>query len=218
MSGLDKNYNSDNYQSNSTGSTEYPGRFLDDDDLARKISYGYIRRNGVWQNIFWNNYLFDAQIRKNENNTGALAQFPDTTSTGMLQIELDGAYSMKVVEFDPDTYLGTKELKIESTLNTTSSTGAIGYLQSNMSVSTGTTNAKIFDLKNKNYGIFVSGSGSSTTYLKYKFSFVNQSGSLIYTVPLDDSDPYQMTYYGSDIMIDTENNYITKQQEITRPK
>ena len=46
MSGIDMNYNSDNYSSNSTGSTVYPSSYQDDDALAREITYGYVRRNG----------------------------------------------------------------------------------------------------------------------------------------------------------------------------
>lgn len=218
LSGIDAHFNSDNYQPYSTGSIQYPGGYTEDDDLARKIVYGYVRKDSIWRNVFWNTSTTASKIRKNSNNTGALAIFPDQTSSGMLRLDLDTAYSIKIVEINPTAYTNTKEIRIQSTLNTTSSTGAIGYLQSDLSVSSGSTNAKLFDLKNKNYAIFLSSSGSASDFLKYKYYFTNQSGSLIYTVPLDDSNPYQMTYYGNDIIIDADNLYVPKEQEMTRPK
>ncbi len=41
---------------------------------------------------------------------------------------------------------------------------------------------------------------------------------MIYTVPLDDSDSNQITYFGSDIIIDSDNRYVAKEQEIIQPK
>jgi hypothetical protein len=217
-SGIDANYNSDNYRYGSTGSVQYPNGSTDDDDLARKISYGYARKDKIWRNIFWNNDSMAKHIRKNSNNTGSLAVLPDETSSGILHLDLDGSYMLKIVEFDATIYTATKELKIKSTVGTSSLTGAIGYLQSDLSVATGSSNAKIFDLKNKNYGIFLTDSGSVGDFLKYKYYFTNQSGSIVYTVPIDDSDPYQIVYYGNDIVIDSENRYVSKEQEIIKPK
>lgn len=218
QSGIDANFNSDDYRYSSTGSVHYPNGAVDDDDLARKISYGYVRKDKIWRNVFWNNISMAEHIRKNSNNTGSLALFPDQTSTGILHLDLDSSYQLKIVEFDATTYSTTKELRMRNTVSMSSLTGAIGYLQSDLSVATGSINAKIFDLKNKNYGIFLMGSGSTGDFLKYKYHFANQSGSLVYTVPLDDSDLHQMTYYGNDIIIDSENLYIPKEQEIIMPK
>lgn len=218
LSGIDANFNSDNYQPYSTGSVQYPSAYEEDDDLARKIVYGYVRKDNIWRNVFWNTATTADKIRKNSNNTGSLAVFPDQTSSGMLRLDLDTGYSIRIIELEPAAYTGSKEIRIQNTLTTSSNTGSIGYLQTDMSVSSGSTNAKLFDLKNKNYAIFLSSSGSASDFLKYKYYFENQSGSMVYTVPLDDSNPYQMTYYGNDIIIDDENIYIPKEQEMTRPK
>jgi hypothetical protein len=216
--GIDANFDSDDYRYDSTGSVQYPDGSVDDDDLARKISYGYARKDKIWRNVFWNTDTSAKRIRENPNNTGALAIFPDQTGTGILHLDLDGSYMLKIVEFDAATYAATKELRIRSTVSASSLTGAIGYLQADLSVATGSSHARIFDLKNKNYGIFLTDSGSLGDFLKYKFSFANQSGNLVYTVPIDDSDPYQIVYYGNDIIIDSENKMISKEQEIIRPK
>jgi len=100
----------------------------------------------------------------------------------------------------------------------TSHTGAIGYLQNDLSVSSGTTHARVFDLKNKSYAIFLASSGALGDFLKYKYYFTNGSGSMIYTVPLDDASPNQMVYYGNNIIMDAEGLYVTKEQEFIRPK
>jgi hypothetical protein len=62
------------------------------------------------------------------------------------------------------------------------------------------------------------GSGTTWDFLRYKYYFKNQSGSMVYTVPIDDSDPYQMVYYGGDIILNSDNLYIGKEQEIIQPK
>ncbi len=41
---------------------------------------------------------------------------------------------------------------------------------------------------------------------------------MIYSIPIDDSDPYKIIYYGNDIIIDSENKLIGKEQEMVRPK
>jgi hypothetical protein len=134
ISGIDANFNSDDYRNSSTGTIQYPNGSKDDDDLARIISYGYVRKDKIWRNIFWNTPGMAQRIRKNTNNTGALAALPDATATGMLYLDLDSSYQLKIVEFDANTYANTKELRIKNTVRTSSATGAIGHLQADLSV------------------------------------------------------------------------------------
>lgn len=218
LSGIDANGNSDNYRSSSTGVVEYPNTYTDDDDLARKVTYGFVRKDGIWRNIFWNTAKTAEVIQNNTNNTGATALLPSQTSSGMLRLDLDSSYQLKILEVNSSLYNSTKEFRIISSVSIASNTGAIGYLQNDLSVSSGTTNAKLFDLKNTSYAIFLSSSWAIGEYLKYKYYFANESGNMIYTVPLDDARPNQMIYYGNDIIVDTEGLYITKEQEFIRPK
>jgi hypothetical protein len=43
--GYDDNFDSDNYQNSSTGSTYYPDNYLDNDADARALNYGYVIEN-----------------------------------------------------------------------------------------------------------------------------------------------------------------------------
>ena len=45
FSGLDLDRNSDNFQASSTGVILYPDALSDDDDLARRTLYGYVKKN-----------------------------------------------------------------------------------------------------------------------------------------------------------------------------
>ncbi len=99
-------------------------------------------------------------MRSNTNNTGTLAILPDQTSTGMLYLDLNGGYMIKIYEFDPSAYSTTKELRVVGSESSSSLTGAIGYLQTDLSIGTGSSNTKKFNLKDKNYGIFLASSGA----------------------------------------------------------
>lgn len=54
--------------------------------------------------------------------------------------------------------------------------------------------------------------------MKYKITGETPTGSGIYLVPLDDSDPNFIKYLGNDILISSQNEYISKQFEIIEPK
>ena len=217
MSGIDANFNSDDYRYSSTGTTLYPWNYADDDDLARKFSVGYIRKDGFQRLMYWNTKKIKDAIRRNTNNTGALAYFPDATSTGYLRLDIDSGYGIRVVEFDSQNFEDAQSLKILNSASGSSASGAIGYLQDDFTIASGTGSAKIFDLKNKLYWIFFFAAGAGTEYFKYKFSFYNEFWAPIYSVPLDDSSD-EMKFYGNDILIDSENNYIYKEMEVAQPK
>jgi hypothetical protein len=87
-------------------------------------------------------------------------------------------------------------------LQAVNNSGAIGYLQNDLSYS-GTRangdNAKAFDFKNRDYAVFLSYSGatvtgSGDTFLKYRISSENQYGSGVYIQPIRDDGSSVMTY------------------------
>lgn len=156
MSGIDLNANSDDARPYSTGTISYPDGVIDDDDLARKTIYGYIRKNSGWRLVYWNNPDTIKYIHANANNTGSLAVFPDTTSNGNLYLDVDAAFSVRVVDFNTGSYLATKDLRIESSADTAYPYGQIGYLKNDNSISSGSLNKKSFDLANRNFAVFLS--------------------------------------------------------------
>jgi hypothetical protein len=89
-----------------------------------------------------------------------------------------------------------------------------------LSLSGAKTGAKIFDIKNKDYAIFLSFSGNLTNtgidFLKYKITMENENGSGVYITPLDDSGTGIIKYLGTDIIIDRDNDYRYKQFEIIK--
>ncbi len=89
-----------------------------------------------------------------------------------------------------------------------------------MSIS-GTTDIgsrKVFDLKNKDYAIFLSFSGNDSNkgvdFLKYKISMQDEQGTDIYIVPINDWERGTMKYFGNDIIIDSDGDYRYKQFEV----
>jgi hypothetical protein len=105
FSQIDGNANSDDYRSGSTGSVNYPNGYVDDDTLARKTGYGYVRKNAGWINIFWENPKIAAAIEANTNNSDALSSVPSQTSTGYLFFDIDRPHAIRVVEFETGAYL-----------------------------------------------------------------------------------------------------------------
>lgn len=74
FSNLDINRNSDNFQASSTGTLVYPNGQSDDDDLARKTIYGYVKKDMGWYNIFTMNSSIRKYIANNSFNIN-----PNTT-------------------------------------------------------------------------------------------------------------------------------------------
>lgn len=227
-SGLDANFNSDNYTTYSTGTIRYPDSFPDDDVAGRKTLYGYVKQDIGWYNIFWNNHKINSYIANNPNNTDPYNTTIALTQTGYLYFDLDNPWSLRVIEFDPLVYQSTKELKRLTETTYTSATGGLGWLQTD---TTGTLSGTLtnhgasplaFNFRDKNYGLFLSYSGNLTNtgadFLRYKIRAETPSGSGIYITPLDDSDPSFVKYLGNDIVISPQNEYYSKQFEVVSPK
>lgn len=89
-----------------------------------------------------------------------------------------------------------------------------------LSLSGSKSQAKVFDLKNKDYALFLSFSGNLTNtgvdFLKYKITMENENGSGIYIAPIDESGTGTVKYLGTDIIVDREGDYRYKQFEVVR--
>jgi hypothetical protein len=162
FSNLDLDRNSDNFQTSSTGTFLYPDGQSDDDDLARKIIYGYVKKNTSWYNAFSMNTSIRKYIAANPFNTTPTVITADRTQTGYLRLDIDNPYSIKILEFDRAIFESTKELRVITGSTVSFSTGGIGWIMPDLSLSGTKTGAKVFDIKNKDYAIFLSFSGNLT--------------------------------------------------------
>lgn len=220
FSNLDLDRNSDNFQASSSGTFMYPDGQGDNDDLARKTIYGYIKKNTGWYDAFTMNTPVRKYIANNPFNTTPIIITADRTQTGYLRLDIDNPYSIKILEFDRVAFESIKELRTITGATTTFSTGGIGWIMPDLSLSGSKSGAKIFDLKNKDYAIFLSFSGNLTNtgvdFLKYKISMENEYGTGVYIVPLDETTNGIIKYLGTDIIIDRDKDYRYKQFEIVR--
>lgn len=220
FSNIDLDKNSDNFKSSSMGDTMYSSGW-DNDDMARKTLYGYIKKDTGWYNVFLMNTPIRKYINNNLFNTWWLSATAGNTGTGYMRFDIDNPYSMKIIEFDKNKFENTREFSVSnSILSVSFPLGGIGWLFDDMTLSGSKTGGKVFDLQNKDYAIFLSFSGnlsnSGVDFMKYKITMENQYGSGIYIVPIDDSGSGSMRYLGTDIIIDTEWDYRYKQFEVMR--
>ncbi len=220
FSGLDLNKNSDNFLTSSTGTIWYPDDQWDDDDIARRTHYGYVNKGVGWYNAFGMNTSIRTYIEKNPFNTGSRTITAANTQTGYLRVDIDNPYSIKVVEFDKSRFDNIKEFQVISSNSIYSNSGGIGWLMPDLKLSGTKTGAKVFDLKNKDYALFLSFSGNLTNtwvdFLKYKITMENEHGSGVYIVPINDSVSGTVKYLGSDIIIDRDGDYRYKEFEVVR--
>lgn len=205
--------NDDFFYTNSTWST-------DDDDLARKTLYGYIKKNIGWYNGFIINTPIRKYITGNIFNSGSNSVIASDTQTGYLRLDIDNPYNIKIVELDKVLFDSIKELRILTGATASFSTGGIGWIMPDLSLTGLKSQAKVFDLKNKDYALFLSFSGNLTNtwvdFLRYKLTMENENGSGVYIVPIDESWTGIIKYLGEDIIIDREGDYRYKQFEIVK--
>ena len=107
--------------------------YQDNDDLGRKIGYGYIRKNTGFSSILWSNARTNDYIRANLNNSGAV--IPNTVSSGALYISIDSPYTLRIEEYDRVSYRLNREFKVLTGSTIFSGSGGIGYLQNDLSLS-----------------------------------------------------------------------------------
>jgi len=226
MSWIDKNFDSDNHSPYSTGSIRYPWVYQDDDALAREVVYGYVRRNGGWYNVFWNSSPMANFIASIPVNSDIYHQ-PIATSTGArLYLDIDQPTLLRVITFSSWAYTDASELKRLADVQYSITTSWFGYLQSDSSLSGSLqssygANPVLFDLKNNNYALFLSYSWATSwvaDFLTYKLRFTGASWSWIYIVPLDDTKNDFFTFLWSDIIIDAEWNFLSRQLRLIKAK
>ncbi len=214
----DDNFNSDDYRSSSTWSIEYPWWYLDNDDLWRKVKYGYITSKDTYENIFWNNFETNAYIEANPNNTWSLNQNISITESWSVFLEVDKNFSLKLVMFDRSRY--TKFIRELVQTWTYLSSWTIqawsGYIQILWWALSLTwwidINTTFFNFKDNDYAIFLSNATNSTLY--YRLSAKNPLLKDVYINPINDSFSDQIKYMWNSIITSSWNIYIWKQFEV----
>jgi len=131
----DGDLDSDDFRSGSTGSVAYPSGYADDDADARKTAIGMVRADSGWNSVFWNNAKTNAYVDRNPYNADSVNAKISATSTGFLFFDLDRPFSIKVVEFDTGAFLESGELRRISSDERSNSSGALGYVQNDLSFS-----------------------------------------------------------------------------------
>lgn len=101
-------------------------------------------------------------IAGNPLNIASYAITAGNTQTGYLRLDIDNPYNIKIVEFDTSRFESIKELRTLIGNTASFGTGGIGWLMSDLSLGGSKNGAKVFDLKNKDYALFLSFSGNLT--------------------------------------------------------
>ncbi|MFB0965769.1 MAG: hypothetical protein QMC36_09110 [Patescibacteria group bacterium] len=135
FSEYDGDANSDDFRAGSTGSVAYPSGYSDNDTDARKTAIGMVRADSGWNNVFWNNAKTNAFVERNPYNSDSTNAKISSTSTGFLFFDVDRPFSIKIVEFDTGAFLESGELRRIASDERASSSGALGYVQNDLSFS-----------------------------------------------------------------------------------
>jgi hypothetical protein len=224
---IDDNFNSDNYNVNSTWSAAtwvvYPlnsnWRVFEDDDVkARKIAYSYITPEAWYVNVFWSNTKMSNFIDKNINNDDNINIKIWEVGSWTLYFDIDEAVDFRIVEFDKNRFDTTKELIATQVYEKSFTWGIIWYLQLNswqISFSDiHTSNDFIFDFKTKDYAVFLKNKSILKSTILCRISWEDKSSwKGIYLVPLDDSDNIIIKYLWWNI-IKIDSDYIYKIEEV----
>jgi len=211
--GLDDNLNSDNYIWTSTWVVNYPNNYVDNDDLARRRLIWYVSYTAWFKKVFWNNKKYINFIDKNQNNTWSLVEKIWDVQTGVLYLDIDKSYEIKLLEFNRNMYSDFNELHVISSQTWSATTAKIWYLQNDLSLSGSIWNPYSFDFKNKDYALFLRKTWTWT--LLYNIKAIDLiSNNEIYINPIDDSDDNIITYFWNEIFIDKDWQYISKYSKI----
>ena len=217
---IDDNYNSDNYKVNSTGTTNYPGGYGDNDADARKIIYFYIPPWWGYTNIFWNSPTITTVVANNTNNIDLINQKMWWVTSAKMLLDVDQPYWFQLVKFDKTKYLATKELIPTQIITSTSWAWRIGYIQTDGSIATTwltpTGSEYNFNYTTDMYGLFLSNQGTQTMLFSLKAS--TSTGAGIYISPIDDSSNTLIHFLGNDILVDQDNKYIGSEFDVVALK
>jgi len=217
---VDDNFNSDNYSISATWVTMFPWNYIDDDAAPRTSIYGYISPQSDYSSIMWSNTKVQNYINTNPNNADTYYDKLWTLNDGVLYLDADKDFDIKILQLDKSRYDTTKELIVVRKEETIGVPASIGYIQNNAWVLslTGalTWNEYVFDFVTNDYAIFLNNTG--TWVLTYILSAENSSWTWVYINPIDDSWLWSIKYLGAEIIQDAEKNYIGKVFEVTNKK
>lgn len=210
--GIDDNYNSDNYNISSTGTVYYPQWYIDDDVLARKNIYGYVSPDDGYVNIFWSNAQTNDYITENENNQDGIHVLPGSSSW-YISLDIDRSFDLKILEFDRQRYQDVNELHVIASLDYSSGSWSIGYIQNDGTLSSSPWYE--FDFPETDYAIFLN--NTATGVLLYQITWESLTGTGMYINPIQDSDPSMIHLLGNDIRI-YDWKYLSKQKQVSISK
>lgn len=210
----DDDFNSDNYDISSSWSTYYPDGYIDDDAQGRVLNYGYILENSWLYNAFWSNTRMKNFIAKNphNNNSSSFKRLWQVVSW-YLELDINTSHRIVLFEIDNDTYNESNELVIQQTVMGTGQLAWVWYLQSDLSLGSGTTSAYNFDFVSNDYALFIE--NTSSWALLYQIQWEDAiSGSGIYLSPLKDDEVSLLSFLGSHMLIDEQWRLIWDQFEV----
>lgn len=214
--GIDDNFNSDDYLVTSTGTTQYPDGFLDDDAKARKNIYGYVNPDGWYTNIFWSNMQTSAYVNNNPNNLDVFHETIWAANSAYMKLDANKSFKIRIYQFDRLEYAETKQLFSTGTLNSDELAWWIWYIQNNswaLSISTTKTwNEYEFDFVQNDYAIFLL--TTSTWALLYNISAETSTWTGIYINPIDDSGSEVIKVLANDMVIAWAWGFLTEQFEV----
>ena len=218
--GIDDNFNSDNYRVSATGSVIFPWWYYDDDTVPRVSIYWYVSPDSEYSSILWSNDRVLRYIEDNPNNNDAIFQKLWTVGSGSLYLDADRDFNFKILQLDKNSYNTTKEIIVQSKVETKGVRGSKWYIQNNawvLSLTWAITgNEYIFDFSTNDYALFVNNTWSWV--LTYVLTGFWDTGSWVYLNSIDDSWAWSIKYLWSEIIQDADWNYIGKIFETAHKK
>ena len=218
--GIDDNFNSDNYRVSATGSVMFPWNYYDDDTVSRASIYWYVSPDSEYSSILWSNDRVLNYIDNNPNNDDSVYQKLWTVAAGKLYLDADRDFDLKILQLDKNSYNATKELIVQSKLETKWVPASIWYIQNNAWVLSltwqVTGNEYIFDFTSNDYALFLNNTGSWV--LTYVLTWFGNTGSWVYLNSINDSWAWSIKYLWSEIVQDIDANYIGKIFETAHKK
>lgn len=212
--GIDDNFDSDNYSFSSTGTTQYPDSYSDNDDDAKLMSFGYIVEDSGLYNILWSNSEMSRYIEENTNNIWNYNINIWDVSNGHLYLDIDNDFRLVLYEIDKWIYDTSSELVHSQWNFGTGQLASIWYVQNDMSLSpTINSDTLSFDFTSNNYALFIENISSWALLYKLRW-FEAGTASGIYLNPLKDDDISVFSYLGSHVLVDEEGRLIGDQMEI----
>ena len=181
--------------------TIFDDRFI----KARTQISWILLKNAWWRNIFWNNTKINNFISSNTNNKEPFLNLWHTSS-GIVYLNVNWAFSWKIVEFDKNIFDNQNKLVKINEINFSSSWWVIWYLQNDLSFSWAVWNPKIFNFILKDYAIFLSYNTWSLNNIKYTLEIFSNTWTWVYINPIKDNSRF-IEYLWNYILINNWQYY-----------